>query len=166
MGSKVWAGVAAGVLAGATLLGVGLAAFDAGRDSDATTQVVSSDGDVVRVVDDGWHDRGPGPGFFFFLAFIALLAFFLFARSRRHDRPYWGRGPWGPGPWGPGPWGQGRGGWGRGGPWDGPQGYLDEWHRQAHAGGAPGEGGDPGGGPTTPSGWTADPGTPPPMPAA
>ena len=68
---RVWAGVAAGVLAALVLLTVGFGAYQAGRDDrsdDVTTEIVrenseSGDGQVVHVVHDNDGRRwAPAPG--------------------------------------------------------------------------------------------------------
>jgi hypothetical protein len=124
MGRRVWIGVAAGLLAGLLVLGVGVAAFGSVRESEPITRTVTdTDGEVVRVVEvDGWRGhRGPGVGVVLIpLVGLGLLAL-AFGAGRRsgwaHGGPGWGgygygygapgRGPWGPG-CGPGdqPWGQ------------------------------------------------------------
>jgi len=140
---RVWAGVAAGVLAALVLLTVGFGAYQAGRDDrsdDVTTEIVrenseSGDGQVVHVVHDNDGRRwGPGPGFFLFPLLIIFLVFAL-ARGRWH-RHY---GHWGPGHYRPGYWG------------GDPESHLEDWHRRQHEGDS---GSDPGTDPeaTTPSG--------------
>lgn len=121
--NRVWTGVVAGVLAAALLLSVGVGAYRAGQDDDVATRVVqeTSDGQVVRVIEDGGRWDGHGPGFLFPLVIILILVL-VFTRGHRHR---W-HGGYGPGH-GPGP-----GYRGRCGPGGGPDEYLDEWHRQAH----------------------------------
>jgi hypothetical protein len=122
--NRVWTGVVAGVLAAALLLSVGVGAYRAGQDDDVAARVVreTSDGQVVRVIEDGGRWAGHGPGFLFPLVIIVILVL-VFSRGHRHR---W-HGGYGHG-YGPGP-GYPRGRWGPGG---GPDEYLDEWHRQAH----------------------------------
>jgi hypothetical protein len=120
MRNRVLVGVGAGLLTGALVLGVGAAAFNAGRDDEVTRTVTDESGEVVRVVEvDGWRDRG-GPGLGIVLVPVALLGvgFLAYGAGRRHGSgwgPRYGPGPgaWGPGPggWGPGP-AAGGGGWG------------------------------------------------------
>ena len=111
--SKVWAGVAAGLLTTAVLALVGIGAYRAGQRSDATIEVVGravGQSDATRtVVVDGWHGgwHGPWPGFFLFpLIIVGLVILFATRRGR---------------------------GWG-GGPRDGGdrERHLDDWHRRAH----------------------------------
>lgn len=124
MNRRVWAGVAAGVLAALVLLTVGFGGYQAGRDDDdSTTEIVresgeSGDGQVVHVVHDG-RRWGPGPGFFLFPLLIVFVVFAL-VRGRGH-RHY---GHWGPGSYRPGYWG------------GDPESHLQEWHRRQHEGGA------------------------------
>jgi hypothetical protein len=132
MNRRVWAGVAAGLLAALVLLTVGFGGYQAGRDDDGvTTEIVrengeNNDGQVVHVVHEGRH-WGPGPGFFLFPLLIIFLVFAV-ARGRWH-RHY---GHWGPGHYRPGYWG------------GDPESQLQEWHRRQHEGGAdPGAGSDP-----------------------
>ena len=116
MTNKLLGGVAAGVLTIAILAGVGLAAYDAGRDDRTSVQVSETAGTTegggagVVVIDRDGH-RG---GFFLFPLF--LVGGVLLFTSRRRS--------WGPG-WGP------RGGNGPCGPTGSPHG-LKDWHRRAH----------------------------------
>lgn len=127
MNRRIWTGVLAGVLAAAVLLTVGIGAYRAGQDDEIVARVAPSGEpgggtEVVRVIDDH-RDFGPGPFFFLFPLLLIALVVVLARRS-------WGRGPWGHG-WAPG--GPGGPGWQR--PY-GPghrYGWLDEWHQQAHA---------------------------------
>jgi hypothetical protein len=135
--NRLWTGVVAGVLAAALLLTVGFGAFQAGRDDEVVTRVVTDGseggGQVVRVVDDGWR-HGPGPGFFLFPLLIILLVFVFARRGRWHGYGHgWrhGYGPYG----------------GPGGYQDPREAWLSEWHRRAHEGEVE-EGSPP---PTTPS---------------
>lgn len=137
MNRGIWTGVVAGVLAALVLLAVGFTGYQAGRDDEVVTRVV--DGDVVRVVEDGWlrHGPGHGPGFGFFLfVFLAILAVAFVAR--RAGRGGWHRpGPYGPrgfGAYGGGPGGgwYGPGGRGAYGPGAGPEEVFDDWHRRSH----------------------------------
>ena len=119
MSRRVWAGVAAGVLA--ALLGVGVAgaAFQAGERHDVVTRTVG-DGQVVRVVGDNGWDGGGHFGFFLFPLFVILLVFLLLRGRRGGYGRYWGRGY---GPCGSG-YGEGAG--------------FEEQHRRAHDRAGPG----------------------------
>lgn len=105
-------GVAVGVLVAASLLVVGIGAYNAGQRHGETVEVVSGTetaGRTLVVPVDGWRDGwhgGPGPGFLVFpLVVIGLVLLFS---ARR------------------------RGGWG--GPWRyGNDEAMREWHRRAHA---------------------------------
>jgi hypothetical protein len=125
--------VGAAILAVLAVIGIGVAAFNAGIDEGVSRQLASSGetGQVVRVVGHGWgYGYGRGFGFPFglilfplFVIGIVLLIRGAFWRGR------WGGPRWGgPGGWGPG----GPGGPGYGpGPWGGPTGF-DEYHRRLH----------------------------------
>jgi hypothetical protein len=125
--------VGAAILAVLAVIGIGVAAFNAGIDEGVSRQLASSGetGQVVRVVGHGWgYGYGRGFGFPFglilfplFVIGIVLLIRGAFWRGR------WGGPRWGgPGGWGPG----GPGGPGYGpGPWGGPAGF-DEYHRRLH----------------------------------
>ena len=170
MNRRVWTGVAAGVLAAAVLLTVGVGAYQAGRDDEVVTRTVEGvdGGEVVRVVD---HGRDFFPGFILFPLLIIAVIVLLARGGRRHwGRPYGpGYGPGGPG-WGPGAgyWGgPGRGPWGPGGCGD-PEAGMREWHRRMHEeagdeaagpGAEPGEAGRPAGpgDPDDPAGGRAGP---------
>jgi hypothetical protein len=136
MNRRVWTGVAAGVVAAAVLLMVGIGGYRAGQEDEVVTRTLS-DGEVVRVVDGG---RDFFPGFFLFpLLVIAVVLLATRARRGGWHRPY---GPYGSyGPWGDGgPWG------GRGPGPCGPDAAMREWHRRMHedegmaSGGPAGEG--------------------------
>jgi hypothetical protein len=109
MRNRVLAGVGAGLLAGTLLLGVGVAAFEAGRRDDGVTRTITDDdGAVVRVVEvDGVGRRGPGFGLVLVPLGLLAVGALAYGAGRRT-----GAG-WGPryGP-GPGAWGPGPGGWG------------------------------------------------------
>lgn len=130
--NRVWTGVAAGVLAAAVLLGVGIGAYNAGQNDDDNVRVVTeqvgegSDGDVVRVVerDRDWH--GPGFGFFLIPLFV-ILGIVLLTRAGHHRHRYWGGPGWGHG-YGPGYAYRGPGPCGPGDP-DNP---ARAWHRRMH----------------------------------
>jgi hypothetical protein len=122
--------VGAVILAIVAVVGIGVAAFNAGVDEGISRELAQTgNGDrVVRVVGHG-YGWGYGRGFGFpfglilfplFIIGIVLLVRGAFARGR------WG-GPrwWGPG--GPG----GPGGYGPPGPWGGPAAF-DEYHRRLH----------------------------------
>jgi hypothetical protein len=123
--------VGAVILAILAVVGIGVAAFNAGVDQGVSQELArGGDGQqVVRVVGHGWgYGYGRGFGFPFglilfplFLIGIVLLVRGAFWRGR------WGGGPrwWGPGGYGPG----GPGGYGP--PWGGPQAF-DEYHRRLH----------------------------------
>jgi len=150
--------VGAAILAVLAVIGIGVAAFNAGLDEGISRELArSGDTEVVRVVGHGWgYGYGRGFGFPFglilfplFVIGIVLLVRGAFWRGR------WGGPRWGgPGGWGPG----GPAGYGPPGPWGGPAGF-DEYHRRLHEEpqppAAPGD--TPGGGGTreTPT----DPGT-------
>ena len=127
--------VGAVILAIVAMVGIGLAAFNAGVHAGVTRELAPG-GDADQVV------RGVGPGygwygyrgfgfpfglilFPLFIIGIVLLLRGAFARGR------WG-GPrwWGPGGWGPGAPG-GPGGYGPPGHWGGPAAF-DEYHRRLH----------------------------------
>jgi hypothetical protein len=145
--------VGAVILAVVAVVGIGLAAFNAGLDEGISRQLAER-GDADRVV---WHGYGYGYGRGFGFPFFGLILFpllvigiVLLVRGA-FWRGRWG-GPW----WGPGgPGGQGgpggAGGYGPPGPWGGPA-RLEEWHRRLHeqpgTAGGPGDG--PGGGGTEP----------------
>ena len=153
--NRVWTGVVAGVLAAALLLSVGVGAYRAGQDDDVATRVVqeTSDGQVVRVIEDGGRWGGHGPGFLFPLVVILILV--LVVSRGRHHRWHGGYGHGGHGGYGYGPGrGPGPGFRGRCGPGGGPDEYLDDWHRQAH-------GDESAGTPTTTPVTTPSPSGPP-----
>jgi hypothetical protein len=118
MNNKVLAGIAAGLLAIAALVTVGVVAYNAGERSDRTVQVVgevATSGDTATrtvVLPDGyWHGgwRGPGFGFGFLIFPLIVIGLVLLFASRR-------------------------------GGWRGPRGYDDDlqaWHRRQHADDAP-----------------------------
>ncbi len=110
---RVWAGVAAGVLAALVVVSVAVGAFQAGqRDSEPVAQVVGDGGEVVRVVGGHGWGYGPGPGFFLLpLLGIALVVLLL-------------RGRGGPGGW--------YRGCGPGGGYGGRDEAMQDWHRRAH----------------------------------
>ena len=124
--------VGAVILAIVAVVGIGIAAFNAGVDQGISRELART-GDTqqaVRVYGHGWgYGYGRGFGFPFglilfplFIVGIVLLVRGAFGRGR------WG-GPrwWGPG-YGPGGYG-GPGGFGP--PWGGPQAF-DEYHRRLH----------------------------------
>jgi hypothetical protein len=151
--------VGAAILAILAVIGIGVAAFNAGIDEGMSRELArSGDTDqVVRVVGHGWgYGYGRGFGFPFglilfplFVIGIVLLVRGAFWRGRWGGPPRW----WGPGygPGGPG----GPAGYGPGGPWGGPAAF-DEYHRRLHeqprAPAGPGDapGGDAPGGDDTP----------------
>ena len=122
-------GIAAGLMAAAVLVGVGMASYRAGMGHRVAQTV--GDGEVVRVI--GSHHWGPPFGLFFFVLLAGVVLFALSARSRG---PYAGWGPSG-GPCGTAP--------------RGPEAQaLEDWHRRAHGGGT--EATTAGGAAPTPSG--------------
>jgi hypothetical protein len=120
--------VGAVILAIVAVVGIGLAAFNAGLDEGVSRQLAQS-GDtqqVVRVYGHGWgYGYGRGFGFPFGLILFPLFIIGIVLLIRG---AFW-RGRWG-GPrwWGPG---YGPGGYGPPGRWGGPQAY-DEYHRRLH----------------------------------
>jgi hypothetical protein len=128
--------VGAVILAIVAMVGIGLAAFNAGVHEGVSRELAQSagDGQVVRVVGPGygWYGYGRGFGFPFglilfplFIIGMVLLVRGAFARGRWGGPRWWGPGGWGPG--GPG----GPGGYGPHGPWGGPAAF-DEYHRRLH----------------------------------
>ena len=124
--------VGAVILAIVAMVGIGVAAFNAGVHQGVTSELAQSGSadQVVRVVGPGygWYGYGRGFGFPFglilfplFIIGIVLLVRGAFARGR------WGGPRWGPGGWGPG----GPGGYGPRGPWGGSAAF-DEYHRRLH----------------------------------
>ena len=127
--------VGAVILAIVAVVGIGIAAFNAGVDEGISRELAQGGtGDkVVRVVGPG-YGWGYGRGFGFpfglilfplFIIGIVLLVRGAFARGRWGGPRWWGPGGWGPG--GPG----GPGGYGSPGPWGGPAAF-DEYHRRLH----------------------------------
>jgi hypothetical protein len=118
--------VGAAILAVLAVIGLGVAAFDAGVDQGVSQQLARA-GDaqqVVRVVGPGWgYGRGFGFPFGLILFPLFIVGIVLLVRGA-----FW-RGRWGGGPrwWGPGGYGPG----GYGSPWSGPQAF-DEYHRRLH----------------------------------
>ena len=147
--------VGAAILAVLAVIGIGVAAFNAGIDEGVSRQVASGDtGQVVRVVGPGWgwgYGRGFGFPFGLILFPLFVIGIILLVRGA-----FW-RGRWGGPRWG-GPGGWGPGSYGPPGPWGGPAGF-DEYHRRLHeqppAPSDPGE--DPGGSGTRET--RTDPGT-------
>jgi hypothetical protein len=127
--------VGAAILAVLAVIGVGIAAFNAGIDEGISRELArSGDADqTVRVVGHGWgwgYGYGRGFGFPFGLILFPLLIIGIVLLVRgAFWRGRWGGPRWGgPGGWGPG----GPGGPGYGyGPWGGPAGF-DEYHRRLH----------------------------------
>ena len=124
--------VGAAILAILAVIGVGVAAFNAGVDQ-GVSQELARGGDtqqVVRVVGHGWgYGRGFGFPFGLILFPLFVIGIVLLLRGA-FWRGRWGGGPrwWGPGGYGPG----GPGGPGGYGPsWGGPQAF-DEYHRRLH----------------------------------
>jgi hypothetical protein len=118
MNRRAWTGVVAGVVAAFLLLGVASTAYEIGQRHEVVTRTVGN-GEVVRVVGDGWGGYGHGGfGFGFFL--FPLLLIFLVFLAFRGRRGWYGGGPgryWG-------------GGYGPCGPASG--GGFEEQHRRAH----------------------------------
>jgi hypothetical protein len=123
--------IGAAILAVLAVIGIGVAAFNAGVDQGVSQQLART-GDaqqVVRVVGPGWgYGRGFGFPFGLILFPLFIVGIVLLLRGA-----FW-RGRWGGGPrwWGPGygPGGPGYGpGYGR--PWGGPEAF-DEYHRRLH----------------------------------
>jgi hypothetical protein len=119
---RAWTGVIAGVVAAFLLLGVASTAYEIGQRHEVVTRTVGN-GEVVRVVGDGWGGYGHGGfGFGFFL--FPLLLIFLVFLAFRGRRGWYGGGPgryWGGGY---GPCGPGSGA--------GVAGTFEERHRRAH----------------------------------
>jgi hypothetical protein len=125
--------VGAVILAVLAVVGIGVAAYNAGFDEGISRELAQSgDADrVVRAAGHGWgYGYGYGRGFGFpfglilfplFVIGVVLLVRGAFARGRWGGPPRW----WGPG--GPG----GPGGYGPPGPWGGPAAF-DEYHRRLH----------------------------------
>ena len=127
--------VGAVILAVVAMVGIGLAAFNAGLDEGVSRQLAQS-GDaqqVVRVYGHGWgYGYGRGFGFPFGLILFPLLIIGIVLLVRG---AFW-RGRWGGPPrwWGPG-YGPGYGPGGPGGPGGhgpGPWAAFDEYHRRLH----------------------------------
>ena len=121
--------VGAAILAVLAVIGVGVAAFNAGIDEGVSRQLASSGdtGQVVRVVGHGWgYGYGRGFGFPFGLILFPLFVIGIVLLVRG---AFW-RGRWGGPRWGGPGWGPG-GGYGPPGPWGGPAGF-DEYHRRLH----------------------------------
>jgi hypothetical protein len=125
--------VGAAILAVLAVIGIGVAAFNAGIDEGMSRELArTGDPDrVVRVVGHG-YGWGYGRGFGFpfglilfplFVIGLVLLIRGAFWRGRWGGPPRW----WGPGGWSPG----GPGGYGPPGPWGGPAAF-DEYHRRLH----------------------------------
>ncbi|HTJ73864.1 MAG TPA: hypothetical protein VL337_00730 [Acidimicrobiales bacterium] len=114
MNRRAWTGVIAGVVAAFLLLGVASTAYEIGQRHEVVTRTVGN-GEVVRVVGDGWGYGHGGFGFGFFL--FPLLLIFLVFLAFRGRRGWYGGG--GYGPCGPGP-GAGE------------AGSFEERHRRAH----------------------------------
>ena len=124
--------VGAVILAIVAVVGIGVAAFNAGVDEGISRELAQSgSGDqVVRVVGHGYgwgYGRGFGFPFGLILFPLLIIGIVLLVRGA-FARGRWG-GPrwWGPGGWGPG----GPGGYGPPGPWGGPAAF-DEYHRRLH----------------------------------
>jgi hypothetical protein len=128
--------IGAVILAVLAVVGIGVAAFNAGVDEGISRELAQNGGtdQVVRVVGGHGYGWGYGRGFGFpfglilfplFVIGIVLLVRGAFWRGR------WGGPRWGgPGGWGPGGPG-GPGGYGPPGPWGG-QSAFDEYHRRLH----------------------------------
>ena len=120
--------IGAAILAVLAVIGIGVAAFNAGVDQGVSQQLART-GDaqqVVRVVGPGWgYGRGFGFPFGLILFPLFIVGIVLLIRGA-----FW-RGRWGGGPrwWGPGYGPGGPGGYGQ--PWGGPQAF-DEYHRRLH----------------------------------
>jgi hypothetical protein len=133
--------IGAVILAVLAVVGIGVAAFNAGVDEGISRELAQS-GDtdqVVRVVGGHGYGWGYGRGFGFpfglilfplFVIGIVLLVRGAFWRGRWGGPRWGGPGGWGPGGWGPGGPG-GPGGYGPPGPWGG-QAAFDEYHRRLH----------------------------------
>ena len=122
--------VGAAILAILAVIGVGVAAFNAGVDQ-GVSQELARGGDtqqVVRVVGHGWgYGRGFGFPFGLILFPLFVIGIVLLVRGA-FWRGRWGGPRWGgPGGWGPG----GPAGYGPPGPWGGPAGF-DEYHHRLH----------------------------------
>jgi hypothetical protein len=119
--------VGATILAILAVVGIGVAAFNAGVDQGISQQLArGGDTEVVRVVGHGWgYGRGFGFPFGLILFPLFVIGIILLIRGA-----FW-RGRWG-GPrwWGPGGYGPGGPG-GYGPPWGGPAAF-DEYHRRLH----------------------------------
>ena len=146
--------VGAAILAILAVVGIGVAAFNAGVDEGISRELArGGDTEVVRVVGHG-YGWGYGRGFGFpfglilfplFVVGVILLVRGAFGRGRWGGPRWWGPGgygPGGPGGYGPGPWAA-----------------FDEYHRRLHEQPRPpagtGAGPEGSGAPDTP----ADPGT-------
>ena len=121
--------VGAAILAILAVVGIGVAAFNAGVDEGISRELARrGDTEVVRVVGHGYgwgYGRGFGFPFGLILFPLFVVGVILLVRGA------FGRGRWG-GPrwWGPGGYGPGGPG-GYGPPWGGPAAF-DEYHRRLH----------------------------------
>jgi hypothetical protein len=147
--------VGAVILAVLAVVGIGVAAFNAGVDEGISRQLAhSGNAETVQIVGRGWGwGYGRGFGFPFGLILFPLLVIGIVLLLRG---AFW-RGRWGGPRWGGPGWGPGGPGYGYGyGPWGGSAGF-DEYHRRLHeqpsAPDGPGDAPDEGGtreGPTDP----------------
>jgi hypothetical protein len=119
--------VGAVILAVLAVIGIGVAAFNAGVDEGISRELAhSGNAETVRIVGHGWgYGRGFGFPFGLILFPLLVIGIVLLLRGAfwrgRWGGPRWGGPGWGPG----GPGGPGYGSWG------GPAGF-DEYHRRLH----------------------------------
>ncbi|HJW63308.1 MAG TPA: hypothetical protein VJ849_07390, partial [Actinomycetes bacterium] len=107
--------IGAVILAVLAVVGIGVAAFNAGVDEGISRELAQSGGtdQVVRVVGGHGYGWGYGRGFGFPFGLI-LFPLFVIGIVLLVRGAFW-RGRWGGPRWG-GPGGWGPGGWGPGGP--------------------------------------------------
>jgi hypothetical protein len=127
--------VVAGILLALVVIAIGVGAYQVGLQTGVAQTAASSAAPAVVPYYYGWHPFGFGFGFglFGFLGTLLFL-FLIFALIRAIVFGGRGRG-WG----GPGRWGGYDRGW-RGGPWDArARETFEDWHRESHQGGGPGD---------------------------
>ena len=122
--------IGAVILAVLAVVGIGVAAFNAGVDEGISRELAQGGGtdQVVRVVGGHGYGWGYGRGFGFPFGLI-LFPLFVIGIVLLVRGAFW-RGRWGGPRWG-GPGGWGPGGYGPPGAW-GRQAGFDEYHRRLH----------------------------------